>query len=79
MSSTFAPLGMTLPCSATKSMPSSPRATELRPDEQGTVFVEYVVVLALVAMAAVGAMIALGPRLLGLFHYQQALLLSPIP
>ena len=48
-------------------------------DERGAVMVEYVVVLTLVALGAVGAVIGLGPALLALFRYQQALLLSPIP
>lgn len=48
-------------------------------DDRGTVLVEYVVVLTLVAVLAVGAVVALGPMLLGLFQYQHGLLLLPFP
>lgn len=51
----------------------------LTADTRGTVLVEYVVVLTLVVVGAVGAMVALGPMLLGLFQYQRGILLLPFP
>jgi hypothetical protein len=51
----------------------------LLPDTRGTVMVEYVIVLALVSVGASLALIALGSLLLGLFDYQQAVLVLPFP
>ena len=48
-------------------------------DDAGTVLVEYVVVLTLVVVGALGAIVALGPMLLGLYQYQHGLLLLPFP
>ena len=48
-------------------------------DQRGAVFVEYAVVLALVALGASLAVIALGSILLELYRAQQAILLGPMP
>lgn len=47
--------------------------------QHGSIFIEYTVLLTLVSIGALGAIVALGPLLLGLFHYQQAVLLLPVP
>jgi Flp pilus assembly pilin Flp len=47
--------------------------------DQGTVFVEYVVILTLVSIGLVLALVALGVPLLNLFLFQQAVVLLPIP
>ena len=48
-------------------------------DTRGAATVEYVIVLALASAGASFAVIALGSRLLDLFRFQHALLLSPLP
>jgi Flp pilus assembly pilin Flp len=48
-------------------------------DTRGTAMVEYVIVLSLVSVGAALAIIGLGSLLLGLFSYQQAMLLLPFP
>jgi Flp pilus assembly pilin Flp len=48
-------------------------------DDHGQVVVEYTILLALVAAGAVAALVALGPRLLDVYRYQQALLTLPVP
>jgi Flp pilus assembly pilin Flp len=48
-------------------------------DARGAATVEYVIVLALVSAGASLAVIGLGSRLLDLFLFQHALLLSPVP
>jgi Flp pilus assembly pilin Flp len=55
------------------------RSPSLVSDSRGTVMVEYVIVLCLVAVGAAVAIIALGTLLLELFRYQQALLVLPFP
>lgn len=48
-------------------------------DDQGHVLVESTILLALVAAGAVAALVALGPRLLEVYRYQQTLLTLPVP
>ena len=55
------------------------RSPESVSDSRGTVMVEYVIVLCLVAVGASVAIIALGTLLLELVRYQQALLVLPFP
>lgn len=47
--------------------------------DQGTVFVEYVVILTVVSLGASVALISLGVPLLNLFSYQQTVLSLPFP
>ncbi len=48
-------------------------------DARGTVMAEYAIVLSLLSVGVVLALIALGGLLLGLFRYQQAILMLPFP
>jgi len=48
-------------------------------DDRGTVMVEYVMVLALVAAGCVAALVVASRSLLDLFLFQQALVLLPFP
>ena len=48
-------------------------------DQRGSVFVEYAIVLVLLALGASLALIGVGIQLLLLFRCQQALLLMPMP
>jgi hypothetical protein len=49
------------------------------PSEAGNVFVEYVIVLALVSVGAVAALVAAGPPLLALSRMQRAWIELPFP
>jgi Flp pilus assembly pilin Flp len=59
--------------------PRLAREQRLLSDARGVASVEYVIVLALVAVGATSALIALGVHLLESFLFQQALLLLPMP
>ncbi|MBX3250772.1 MAG: hypothetical protein KF901_26570 [Myxococcales bacterium] len=48
-------------------------------DEDGAVYVEYVLVTILVTLGGAGAVVGLGVPLLNLFRYVEALILLPIP
>ncbi len=52
---------------------------KLDDDVQGIAYVEYVTLLAGVSIGALGAVIALGPPLLGLYRMTKAVLLCPLP
>lgn len=47
--------------------------------DEGSVVVEYVLVLALVAIGCATALVGLGPPLLALLWFQRAWLLLPFP
>lgn len=51
----------------------------MRLDDRGTVTVEYVMVLALVALGCVPPLVLASRALLDLFLYQRSLLLLPFP
>ena len=48
-------------------------------DDRGSVFIEYVLVLALVAVGATAAIALVGKGLVALFIFQEAWLLLPFP
>ena len=48
-------------------------------DERGAAATEYVIVLSLASLGASIAIVVAGSRLLELFLFQRAILLSPIP
>ena len=52
---------------------------QLPGDDQGLAYIEYLLILTLVSLSAIGALIALGVPLLNLFLYQQAVVLLPFP
>ncbi|HLV67493.1 MAG TPA: hypothetical protein VKY73_16840 [Polyangiaceae bacterium] len=60
-------------------MAPSGRSVPLLRDQRGTVFVEYLVVLSLVAIGAAAATVACGVPLLELYRAQVAWLGLPIP
>lgn len=52
---------------------------ELRDDEQGIAYVEYITLIVGVSLGALGAVIALGPPLHALYRMTQVVLLFPLP
>jgi hypothetical protein len=62
-------------------VPSSahPETNHSRADERGSVFVEYVMLLCLVALACAGAVVATGVPLVRMFVMRQTWLLLPFP
>ena len=53
--------------------------TNVARDTRGSVMVEYLTLTAVVALVIASAAVLLGVPLIRLFHYEQALLLLPVP
>lgn len=59
---------------------SSSRPDEqLRADEQGAVYVEYLVVASMVTITGAAAVVTLGVPLYNLFRYVEMMILLPVP
>lgn len=57
----------------------SSKPVELREDEQGAVYVEYLVVASLVTITGAAAVVTLGVPLYNLFRYVEMMILLPVP
>ena len=64
------------PCHNTQERTGS---VSLFSSHEGSVYVEYLVVLCMVSIGAAFAIAACGILLLNLLHYQQAVILFPLP
>ena len=52
---------------------------QLRADEQGAVYVEYLVVASMVTITGAAAVVTLGVPLYNLFRYVEMMILLPVP